>query len=802
MLDRNGVSQLPTILESPMHPTSKKYGNAMKDQEHLSRPAEPSDDSGHVKVLSAPTYGVNRTYLKLEDNVPWCSLIPLFEKAISNQDFGTVVDLLHESYDRVARGKFAWIDDLRQLGLSLDEIAEELLDKASDSPWIHSIFRLPSHPSFDPEFHVRSCLCGDNHAASGDGGSLPQSNQPADLELSVKLGTEDLVKETIDLSCGIGGVRPSGRKRKCLQFGFVEFVDQSIAVVSTANQTSRATLARVLDSLLIAAGCLQQAGGCCHKFTFLSTGNSAVELHSLDLGVIHDLKGMIDCPRIEDMSNLIPGLSFGGNVDGDTPDAEWLLYILVQFLSTALLSYSQAHCGPLQPVFLDRGIERIMLTGAPEWVVGDDGPCIVGSLVDLACFGDMLGQPALAFQYFPRRSQAESFTRSEVKYDLIASPHDLIDTWGPGQLITSSDNHDILHAIYLGGGCITATGENESQTVLHWSREPRLAEIPKFSFSRYQKATIGAQVSVNQKCTARQRDPLRSASVFLHELGTYRDYWESTERQLGFGLQAGQSAIAALQLNQTWIKMKGMTKKSRMLAQLYKTDLEELHSVQVSVCTGVARRVSLRKMLADLLPTYIAALVSEPPLWKSLVEDFDIIAALQGDDLGQWAAKLPHDHQRTFESLLIAILTLMRDTGIDNKGENFVIGCIQPEMAFQCFQVPCTKENYWTRMLTDSDEVATFAYITMDCLETSQLKCRGPGSPWANSTGLFWTAVACCERQIESGVSPAESHWELRHSEAYIIGAIDAPLLVKVDRPNRTLNHDFSCLSVGSKQKL
>lgn len=128
----------------------------------------------------------------------------------------------------------------------------------------------------------------------------------------------------------------------------------------------------------------------------------------------------------------------------------------------------------------------------------------------------------------------------------------------------------------------------------------------------------------------------------------------------------------------------------------------------------------------------------------------------------------------------------MRDTGIDKKGDNLVIGCIQPNIAFHCFRIPCTKENYWTRMLTDSDEVATFAYITMDCLETRHLHCRAPSSRWANSTELFWTAVACCEEKCTSNVAaPVQSRWQLRHSEAYIIGTVGTPLLVKVDKPNQ-----------------
>ncbi len=57
-----------------------------------------------------------------------------------------------------------------------------------------------------------------------------------------------------------------------------------------------------------------------------------------------------------------------------------------------------------------------------------------------------------------------------------------------------------------------------------------------------------------------------------------------------------------LQFNQTWVKRSSMTKKSKMLAQkaLYISDLEGLFAIQVSVCTGIARRIRLRDLLAEV----------------------------------------------------------------------------------------------------------------------------------------------------------------------------------------------------------
>jgi hypothetical protein len=235
------------------------------------------------------------------------------------------------------------------------------------------------------------------------------------------------------------------------------------------------------------------------------------------------------------------------------------------------------------------------------------------------------------------------------------------------------------------------------------------------------------------------------------------------------------------------VKQRGLTKKARLLAQksIYTADLDDDFGIQVSVCTGIARRVQLRDLLADVLPAYVLGLVTKPRLWTSLRDEFHIIEALRGSGLKDWLGSLNHDHQQAFENLVTAVLFLLQDTGVDRKGQNFVIACIQPDIPFQCFKVPCRKESYWARMLADSEDTATFAYITTQCLVTAQVKCRGPAASWANTTELLMTAVSCYQERVASlGSTPAMTQWALKHSEAYLIGRSDVPLLVQVDRPD------------------
>ena len=99
-------------------------------------------------------------------------------------------------------------------------------------------------------------------------------------------------------------------------------------------------------------------------------------------------------------------------------------------------------------------------------------------------------------------------------------------------------------------------------------------------------------------------------------------------------------------------------------------------------------------------------------------------------------------------------------------------------------------------MLIDSEETATFAYITSQCLETPRIKCPGAYGPWANSTSLLVTAVPCYEERVagvrtappppavSSSSSIAAPQWSLKDSEAYLIRRPDAALFVQASRPS------------------
>lgn len=96
------------------------------------------------------------------------------------------------------------------------------------------------------------------------------------------------------------------------------------------------------------------------------------------------------------------------------------------------------------------------------------------------------------------------------KFDLAITPEDLLDLWGPGNLVSSrsSDREEILpakwlHGIAIRGGIIYKPSANSSK--MHWkagTAEDALTQI-EFLMVPQQRIIIGGLDLVNEKCPVR-----------------------------------------------------------------------------------------------------------------------------------------------------------------------------------------------------------------------------------------------------------------------------------------------------------
>ena len=119
----------------------------------------------------------------------------------------------------------------------------------------------------------------------------------------------------------------------------------------------------------------------------------------------------------------------------------------------------------------------------------------------------------------------------------------------------------------------------------------------------------------------------------------------------------------------------------------------------MSFCTLVARRVSLLKLLAEVLPVYVESQMPHPDGWRCLLEEQKLVENMKSPGFRVWFGNLSQQLHRTVATLFNRILTILKGTGIDRDDENFVIAWANPNNPSLCFKVPCKKVSFWAKIL-------------------------------------------------------------------------------------------------------
>jgi hypothetical protein len=198
------------------------------------------------------------------------------------------------------------------------------------------------------------------------------------------------------------------------------------------------------------------------------------------------------------------------------------------------------------------------------------------------------------------------------------------------------------------------------------------------------------------------------------------------------------------------------------------------------VCTGVARRVALRKLLADVMIPFVESRASKPQLWKELIAQ-GIVENFQRGDLDVWFENLTLELSETAIMIVRSMLEVLKDTGIDRNGEELVVAWVRKESPYSCLRLRCEKTSLWARILADSEDCATFACITPLCFEVEKHKCRGlTNAPWHNVTKMLDTAVCpqFSSREV-TAMANTIAPWKLKHDVSYWIGKSGSNLIVR-----------------------
>jgi hypothetical protein len=349
------------------------------------------------------------------------------------------------------------------------------------------------------------------------------------------------------------------------------------------------------------------------------------------------------------------------------------------------------------------------------------------------------------------------------------------------------NNPDSYLAIHVGEGVIFPTVA--SHTV-----PPASDIIPRFQWtpgafrgtqayhqrvSRADLIRIGTPATVNSNCAIDEKESFRSSAPAFEKLGVQDHVWLHDESQIG--VSGGQYVLA--QYNRTNHRRGGTTLKNSILDdvrnQLYlaRDVLNDISGVQVSFCTGVARRVPLRVLMADLMPIIAEITPHDQAMWNQLNDQEQAIQALRSCDLPAWFQALSSHQANFIDQLVGKVLLMLEPTGVNEGGDELTLAWVYQRPPYRCFKMATnSKQNSWMRVLTDSSDCATFAYIITSCLETNNINCRGPSPCWHSTAPLLEIAV------LRHNLQPSIPLGPLEHKKTYFFKKMDSLLQVAVER--------------------
>ncbi|KAE9363004.1 hypothetical protein N431DRAFT_449826 [Stipitochalara longipes BDJ] len=402
----------------------------------------------------------------------------MLKSALASASLEEVKTLLDEHFSSVAKGDFIWLLELREHNYTTEEIAQLLADEQNDSPWICFEPReLPSE-SIIPGYHQLFCVHTGGRDIRHSNVSISSTAGADAKDYRMSWTSDDESLTYIEEFCGLAGVVPNTRDPR-QWVGSVQFEEEDTRLTASVSfrsdrsndqlevlfepanitdrslgqgllQGSKNTL-QALKRLCNAIGHAQRRGLCCNSFTFLllnsnEAGQEVIELCQVRVTAVLELYSKLEVftasllyesgdshsfiPNILDIAKSIlqeatPPPSFTTTLEGISEYCA----LLAQFLCLAFSSYIKAHVGAFHPFFLDTPLQTIQLFGLRDWDLGP--PHMTASMCRLSCLDDMIQNPVLVFRKSPFRKEIQR------PYDLLASPEDLVDTWGPGQLVTS-----------------------------------------------------------------------------------------------------------------------------------------------------------------------------------------------------------------------------------------------------------------------------------------------------------------------------------------------------------------------------
>ncbi|KAK3657560.1 hypothetical protein LTR56_002335 [Elasticomyces elasticus] len=738
-------------------------------------------DAGAVAVYTEAIYHSDRASVK---PVPSDNTL---DNIVASSDIDLIHITLDKQFETVATGSWSWLWELKELGYSNFDIAALLLERHRERPWIFFEPWILTSSLPDREFHIVRCVHQYEHPAK-DGviPSLEEGRNTGDNANNMRSAVASL--------CGLGGVVPFGDTTTEDLGKFIYFLDDSSAIITYGepgrdNDAVLDRMVQAMERFCTALDIVQRANACCDTFTVLVTlrrvsGPNFAELRTISIG---DALDFLTCLKDADSGNpdsletcriLANGLL--ECLEGfSLAPALCICALAVQFLTLGLVSYCQAHVGGLEMFLIEQKVQRVELGGVLSRTRTSSEreysePSIHFELQRLTCLDGMLGAPVMVF------TRGDQRVPPPERLDVLATAEALLDTWGPGGMVMDKNGGGRVHMLNIRGGKIYPYRYLRTDyRWCHWSLDAGLQGTTNgVTFRTNEKMLVGAAVEVNPACRCTEQECLAKCQNHYLPLNTVAPHMR--QQAMEYGVQAGQYGM--LTFNNVLEKIPGVSLKEILLDRLQKGQdhssfLASSSGLQVSFCSGLARRVRMRDLLAELLPVFVQRDLIPNRSWRRLEDHYHITEELAHGDIRDVLRLMYADDPACFQDfwlLAFGLTRLLRDTGLDLSNDTFRVAII-PSAADEPLRrvsFDAGKLHCWTKALRDTDTCATFAYFTLSCLQVGGRGCRNRERSWHREVLLLQTEVL---RSL-SGHTPStvSEPWILEHGTSYRLGSPDA----------------------------
>jgi hypothetical protein len=414
-----------------------------------------------------------------------------------------------------------------------------------------------------------------------------------------------------------------------------------------------------------------------------------------------------------------------------------LCRMAVVLLDLALVSYAGSHGSRFDLDYLHQELPSVVVEGQGDSFSFD---CTLRQLACLDGFFDH--KKVWVFQCSVVSGHIAQTDKACPPLLILTRMEDFASIWGPVWVEQSPNG--MIKQYNVSKGVICRVSANRDAKVAdavrcHWyswsSFQRRrvstlLSRTKELPLAKDDLLLIGTRFRENEHCNYTLDDFERNYGFDMGVLGTVRSTWDSDTRNV----TGSFSKIFGISLGLTQ-KKKPETSLKQLILDKWKNEptranpgsLNQLLGVEISHCTGNARRVRLKDLL--VMPTVRDLLERQFPGWTRTIWGTEFLRALQSQDpeaiFNVW---INHEPQRLkMADLVCSVLEVLDKTG---KGaEGFTAAFLNNRQECSVYFSP--EYNDWSSLLRDSPLMAVYAIVNEKCIEYytpdhSTATCNGP----------------------------------------------------------------------------